>query len=181
MSQPIGGAVLVSFFDSGHRVHTAFAHVLASGPADDKGNPSLTVAYPDPAAVQKLNSTKWYEGYKRVAGVLHVDHPDVLAGKASIAWGGTIASTDQLAGDGPQIPQPAGDGSRPYFKRQVPQDAPKVSREQITVSQAKDVPNAAPPADPAAETPGSVPDAAASAGATPSGGEAVPGAAPAGQ
>ncbi|MDE2102775.1 MAG: hypothetical protein KGL39_36360 [Patescibacteria group bacterium] len=155
----IGGAVMVSFYDSGHRIHSAFAHVLAEGPQDENGNPSLSVAFPDPDAnPQKLASPKWYEAYRRVSGVLHVDNPAVVDGKVSIAWGGTIGSTQDLKGTGPEIPQPEGDASRPYYKRPVLKEAVKESREQKALNETREIaeitPTSAPAENPADETPG---------------------------
>jgi hypothetical protein len=178
----VRGAVLVSFFDGGHKTHTTFAHILAVGQPDDNGNAALTVAFPDPNADPAvLASANWQRGYRRVPGVKHVDHPDVTAGRESIAWGGNIATAADLKGEGPQIPQPEGDASRSYLKRQVPQEVPKPSIEQNLAVQSGKAPQpttvsplvneaqgqapaaqetgpaetaGAPEADPAPETPG---------------------------
>ena len=141
VSALVGAAVLVTFYDGAHKMHTAFAHVLAKGPADVNGNPSLTVAFPDPAADPNiLASANWSRGYRRMVGVLHSDHPEVIAGKESIAWGGTVATRGELAGEGPTIPQPEGDATRPYLKRQEPAEATKVSTGQAAAVQSGKAP-----------------------------------------
>lgn len=136
----VGAAVLVSFFDAGHKIHAAFAHVHAIGPADEDGNPTLSVAFPDPNADPvALTRASWQLAYRKVVGVKHVDHPDVQDGKESIAWGGDFASPEELKGGAPEIPQPEGDGSRPYFKRQVPADVPRISDGQTQLNHAQEL------------------------------------------
>lgn len=141
VSALVGAAVLVAVNNGSHQQHTVFAHVLAKGPVDVNGNPSLTVAFPDPAADPSiLASANWSRGYRRMVGVLHAEHPDVISGKESIAWGGTVATRSELAGEGPKLPIPDGDGTRPYLKRQEPAEATKVSTGQAAAVQSGKAP-----------------------------------------
>jgi len=110
----VGDSVPISFFDAQHTVHSAIAHVLSVGPRDSiTGLPSLTLAYPDPSASARvLASAQWYNGYIRSTGVLPVSDARVQYGEVSVAWGGSVATSDAAA-----IPKPEGDAVNSVFTR----------------------------------------------------------------
>src|ERR1700744_2800301 len=83
----VGDAVVVSFYDATHNVHTSVAHVLAVSPSDVPGvPPSITAAYPAfPANLRALAGARFWEGYVRAASVKNVARPDVIAGRESTA------------------------------------------------------------------------------------------------
>ena len=123
----VGQPVLVSFFDGNHNVHLSFAHVLAVGGIDPiTGKPTISVAYPDPAADPKiLASAAWYKGYIRQTGVQHLSHPDVQDSKLSIAYGESLSPKDAPL---PFSPQPAGTGINPIFDRSVDVIPPEIAQ-----------------------------------------------------
>jgi hypothetical protein len=124
LSKPqVGQPTVVAFFGGDHTVRLSLAHVLAIGPVDPvTGQPTLTLAYPtEPADPRKLGTVRWSDGYTRVTGVQHASHPDVKAGKVSVAWSGSGAIEIENA---PELPQPEGPGSdaNPIFQRHVLND-----------------------------------------------------------
>lgn len=128
----VGQPVPISLFDGSHTVYHTIAHVLAIGLTDPEIDlPEISVAYPAlPINPKVLASSKWADGYVRRVGVKHVSHPDVVSGKLSICYGGTVDTNDAAA-----IPQPESDPINPIFTRQDDPEAKRVSLEQASLVQ----------------------------------------------
>jgi hypothetical protein len=128
----VGQPVPISLFDGTHTVYHTIAHVLAIGLTDPEIDlPEISVAYPAlPVNPKVLASSKWADGYVRRVGVKHVSHPDVMGGRVSICYGGTVDTTDAAV-----IPQPESDPTNPIFTRQDDPEAVRVSLGQAAVVQ----------------------------------------------
>lgn len=136
LAPKVSDAVLISFYDGNHKTHSACAHILAVGPKDVNGKHELSIAFPDPAASPAvLASPVWHRAFHRVTGVKHHQHPKVLAGQESMCYCEPFLRSEEIADNAPQIEAPAGDGSRPYFKRPVPAEAPAPSPQQAIAVQ----------------------------------------------
>jgi hypothetical protein len=125
MTQPVnvGDAVVVRFYDGSHNGHSVIAHALGISPATEEDvPPSLTLAFPDPNCDPAvLRSASWYQGYTRRMGVPHFSSSDVTEGRQLIAWAPLDSATEL------SVPQPEGDGSKPYLGRGVPETpAPQI-------------------------------------------------------
>lgn len=112
-ADPTPGSIVrvVTGFGAGTNRY-AYAFVLGVSPKVDgtlgtNGEPSLTVAFPDPRMAGSLGTINWHLGFRRTAAVPHISHPDAKAGRTGIYWVDTVPDPNSWSDSHsfPVIPQ----------------------------------------------------------------------------